>query len=222
MRPTSRLSLVLVAFLACLLVVGPALARDLPDFTRLVAENGPAVVNISTKQSSSASQRLREFSIPNLPQDSPLQDFFRHFFGEEGEIPEDLFQSRSLGSGFIVSPDGYVITNAHVVESGDEIVVRTSDRREFVATLVGTDKRSDIALLKVDAEGLPVARIGSSKACRSVNGCWRSVRPSASSHPPPPASSAPRAAVCRPRTMCPSFRPMSPSIPATRADRSSI
>ncbi|BCU07248.1 DegQ family serine endoprotease [Allochromatium tepidum] len=163
MHPTSRLSLVPVAVLACLLAVGPALGRDLPDFTRLVAENGPAVVNISTKQSPTVSRRLREFSIPNLPEGSPLEDLFRHFFGEEGAIPDDSLQSRSLGSGFFVSGDGYVLTNSHVVESADEIIVRTSDRREFVAKLVGTDKRSDIALLKVEAEGLPAVRIGSSK-----------------------------------------------------------
>jgi serine protease Do len=163
MRPTSRLSLVPVAFLACLLVVGPALGRDLPDFTQLVAENGPAVVNISTQQSPSVSQRLREFSIPNLPEGSPLEDLFRHFFSEEGPLPDDSAQSRSLGSGFFVSSDGYVLTNSHVVESAEEIIVRTSDRREFVAKMVGTDKRSDIALLKVEAEGLPAVRIGSGK-----------------------------------------------------------
>jgi serine protease Do len=163
MRPTSRLLLAPAVLLVCLLAVGPALARDLPDFTRLVAENGPSVVNISTKQSSSVSQRLREFSIPNLPEGSPLEDLFRHFFGEEGALPDDSFQSRSLGSGFFVSSDGYVLTNSHVVEGAEEIIVRTSDRREFVAKLVGTDKRSDIALLKVEAEGLPAARIGSGK-----------------------------------------------------------
>ncbi|EXJ14710.1 HtrA protease/chaperone protein [Imhoffiella purpurea] len=140
-----------------------AVSRELPDFTALVAENGPAVVNISTKQTLSAAPSMRGFSLPELPDDSPLQDFFRHFFGEDGELPDDSIQSRSLGSGFIVSSDGYVLTNSHVVESADEIIVRTSDRREFVAKLIGTDKRSDIALLKVDGDGLPTARIGSSK-----------------------------------------------------------
>lgn len=163
MRPTSRLSLAPAVLLACLMAVGPALGRDLPDFTRLVAENGPAVVNISTKQSSSIAQRLQQYSIPNLPEGSPLEDLFRHFFGEEGTIPDDSQQSRSLGSGFFVSSDGYVLTNSHVVEGAEEIIVRTSDRREFVAKLIGTDKRSDIALLKVEAEGLPAARIGSGK-----------------------------------------------------------
>lgn len=163
MRPTSTLSLALTALLCCALAPGMAVSRELPDFTGLVAENGPAVVNISTKQSLTTAQRPHGFAIPDLPEDSPLQDFFRRFFGDEGETPEDSLQSRSLGSGFIVSPDGYVLTNSHVVEGADEIIVRTSDRREFVAALVGTDKRSDIALLKVPGEGLPTARVGSSK-----------------------------------------------------------
>ncbi|NEX20100.1 DegQ family serine endoprotease [Thiorhodococcus mannitoliphagus] len=163
MRATPKLSIALTALLCCALAPGLASSRELPDFTGLVSENGPAVVNISTKQSGSVSQRLRGFSVPDLPEDSPLQDFFRHFFDEEGEIPDDSFQSRSLGSGFFVSQDGFVLTNSHVVESADEIIVRTSDRREFVASLIGIDKRSDIALLKVDGEQLPAAKIGSSK-----------------------------------------------------------
>ena len=163
MRPTSTLSLALTALLCCALAPGMAVSRELPDFTGLVAENGPAVVNISTKQSLTTAQRPHGFAIPDLPEDSPLQDFFRRFFGDEGDLPEDSLQSRSLGSGVIVSSDGYVLTNSHVIEGADEIIVRTSDRREFVAALVGTDKRSDIALLKVPGEGLPSARIGSSK-----------------------------------------------------------
>lgn len=149
--------------LLAILFAGTALGKELPDFTALVAENGPAVVNISTKQSSSVARHLRDFAIPNLPEGSPLEDFLRRFFGEEGPFPDDDIQSRSLGSGFFISPDGYVLTNAHVVEGAEEIIVRTSDRREFVAKLVGSDKRSDIALLKVDANNLPTVRIGSSK-----------------------------------------------------------
>lgn len=170
MRPLhgyfSASALTLGLLLSWTLAPAQATTRALPEFTALVAENGPTVVNISTKQAVSQSQDLRGFSVPDLPEDSPLQDFFRHFFGDQGEpgaIPEDDQQARSLGSGFIVTPDGYVLTNSHVVEGADEIIVRTSDRREFVATLVGTDKRSDIALLKVDAEGLPTAHIGSAK-----------------------------------------------------------
>jgi serine protease Do len=140
--------------------------RALPEFIGLVAENGPTVVNISTKQVETLPNGFRGFSVPEIPEDSPLQDFFRHFFGDQGEpgeLPDEDQQSRSLGSGFIISTDGYVLTNAHVVESADEIVVRTNDRREFVATLVGADKRSDIALLKVEADGLPAVRMGAAK-----------------------------------------------------------
>jgi serine protease Do len=163
-RPSSALALGLI--LSWFLTSAGATTRALPEFTELVAANGPTVVNISTKQGQSLTQQFQGFSIPDLPEDSPLQDFFRHFFGEQGEpgeAPEDEQQSRSLGSGFIISADGFVLTNAHVVEGADEIIVRTSDRREFVATPVGADKRSDIALLKVDAEDLPAVRIGSAR-----------------------------------------------------------
>jgi serine protease Do len=142
-----------------------SLARALPEFTELVETFGPAVVNISTKQTSQSRRRLHGFSVPDLPEDSPLYDFFRRFFDEEGPIPHDdgYEQSRSLGSGFVISEDGYLLTDAHVVEDADEIIVRTSDRREFLAKLVGRDKRSDIALLKVDAHDLKPVKIGSAK-----------------------------------------------------------
>ncbi|QIK37111.1 DegQ family serine endoprotease [Caldichromatium japonicum] len=156
----SRLSsLVLIG----ILLSGSALAKELPDFTSLVAENGPAVVNISTKQSTSIPRRLRDLPMPKLPDGSPLEEFFRHFFGEDGPLPEDDIQGRSLGSGFFISADGDVLTNAHVVEGADEIIVRTSDRREFIAKVIGSDKRSDIALLKVEATNIPKVHIGSSK-----------------------------------------------------------
>ncbi len=157
----------MAAFLVGLLLfVLPILspARSLPEFTLLVDAYGPAVVNISTRQTSTPVKSPHGFSLPEVPEDSPLNEFFRRFFGEEGgAMPEDDIQARSLGSGFIVSTDGFVLTNAHVVESADEIIVRTSDRREFLATVVGADKRSDIALIKVDADGLPTVKIGTAK-----------------------------------------------------------
>jgi serine protease Do len=134
--------------------------QALPDFTVLVQQNGPTVVNISTKQS--ATSGPQEFGGEDgLPEDSPLYDFFQRFFGDEGQMPEDIDPGRSLGSGFIVSGDGYVLTNSHVVEAADEVIVRTSDRREFVAQIIGADERSDIALLKIDGEDLPSVTIGS-------------------------------------------------------------
>ena len=135
--------------------------RALPDFTTLVESNAPAVVNISTTQKRRAEGRPRlprGMEIPDLPENSPFNEFFRRFFGE-GEIEE--FDSQSLGSGFIISADGYVISNNHVVKNADEVIVRLTDRREFTAEVVGTDERSDVALLKIDAENLPTVRLAS-------------------------------------------------------------
>ncbi len=153
-----------VAALACaatLAASATALARTLPDFIELVERNSPAVVNISTtqkRQAGTAPQLPKGFEMPDLPEDSPFHDFFRRFFGEGGE--GEQFDTESLGSGFIISSDGYVISNNHVVRNADEVIVRLSDRREFSARVVGTDDRSDIALLKIDAEDLPTVRLG--------------------------------------------------------------
>ncbi len=138
-----------------------AFARPLPDFTTLVEEFSPAVVNISTSQKRRQPRRRQQlpkgFEIPDLPEDSPFNEFFRRFFGE-GDIEE--FNTQSLGSGFIISSDGYIISNNHVVKDADEIIVRLSDRREFVAEVIGTDDRSDMALLKIEAVDLPVVKLG--------------------------------------------------------------
>ncbi len=148
-----------VASLLLIFAAGSS-AGTLPDFTGLVDRNSPAVVNISSSQKV-ASQRLpKGLDIPEL-EDTPLGELFRHFFGEGRRMPPEL-RSRSLGSGFVISDDGYVLTNYHVVDSADEVVVRLSDRREFLARVIGADKRSDIALIKIDASNLPVVRIGSS------------------------------------------------------------
>ena len=154
-------SIAVIAVAAACLLPESAFARALPDFTELVESNRTAVVNISTTQRRTApSNRPRlpkGFEIPDLPDDSPFQEFFRRFFGE-GEMDE--FDTQSLGSGFIISSDGYIISNNHVVRNADEVVVRLNDRREFKAAVVGTDERSDVAVLKIDAEGLPVVRLG--------------------------------------------------------------
>jgi serine protease Do len=157
----------LVAFLMMLSVASAAQARNLPDFTGLAAQNSPAVVNISTTQSASAQRRTpREFSMPDLPEDSPFSDLFKHFFGEGLEgfegMPER--ESRSLGSGFVISSDGYILTNHHVVEEADEIQVRFSDRRFYDAEIIGSDKASDVALIKIDAQDLPTVKIGQSQS----------------------------------------------------------
>ncbi len=141
-------------------------ARELPEFTKMVELYGPAVVNISTKQKKSVHSGLpKGLQIPDLPKGGPWDDLFRHFFGPEGEGGEGMpeREARSLGSGFIIDEAGFVLTNNHVVEGADEVLVRLNDRRELVAEVVGADARSDIALLKVDAKNLPVVKLGKSR-----------------------------------------------------------
>lgn len=135
----------------------------LPDFTKLVEENSPAVVNISTTQKVKRHPQMPHgLQLPDIPEDSPFGDLLKRFFGEEGGQMED-YESQSLGSGFIIDAEGYIVTNNHVIKEADEIIVRMSDRREFKAKVVGTDSRSDLALLKIDAKNLPIVKIGSSE-----------------------------------------------------------
>ncbi len=160
---TSTMLLVVLSFGVALQSVQ---ARELPEFTKLVETYGPAVVNISTKQKKKGGHPgLPEgLQIPELPKGGPWDDLFRHFFGEEGkggELPER--EARSLGSGFIIDKSGFILTNNHVVAEADEVLVRLNDRRELIAEVVGTDERSDIALLRVDADDLPVVRLGKSR-----------------------------------------------------------
>ncbi|BCK87903.1 periplasmic pH-dependent serine endoprotease DegQ [Sideroxyarcus emersonii] len=132
-----------------------ALANNLPDFTELVEKQGPAVVNISTTQIIHAPQMFQ--GMPDLPEDDPFYDFFRHF---APQAPHEQ-ESQSLGSGFIISADGYILTNAHVVDHADKITVRLADKRELKAKVIGADKRTDVALLKIEATGLPKVALGS-------------------------------------------------------------
>jgi serine protease Do len=139
----------------------------LPDFADLVDKVGPAVVNIRT------TERVR---LDQDGGDEEMQEFLRRFFGGQmtprgrrgGPVeqpPEERVQ-RGVGSGFIISDDGFVLTNAHVVEGADEVVVTLTDRREFKAKVLGSDARSDVALLKVDGRNLPSVRIGDSSRIR--------------------------------------------------------
>lgn len=138
-------------------------ARDLPDFSALVEKNSAAVVNISTRSKINNSKEPHlQYGFPGVPKNSPFNGFLEKYFGE---IPESAPLSKehsSLGSGFIVSEDGYVITNHHVIKNANEIIVRLNDRREFFAKLIGSDERSDIALLKIDVTGLPILSLGDS------------------------------------------------------------
>ncbi|MGR6034763.1 MAG: DegQ family serine endoprotease [Candidatus Nitrosoglobus sp.] len=151
-----------VFFIVLLLVVSGAQAEGLPDFTELVKKNSPAVVNISTTQKITRKGPSFPPGLHQFPKGSPFDDFFRHFFGDQGEGGPQSFETHSLGSGFIISPDGYIITNYHVIRDADTIIVRLSDRRELEAKVVGSDERSDLALLKVEAEGLPTLKHGDS------------------------------------------------------------
>ena len=140
-------------------------ARELPDFSELVEQASPAVVNISTTQKiKTGGMQLPEgIEIPDMPEGTPFGDLFKHFFGEQGGGAPLEREAQSLGSGFIISDDGYVMTNNHVVKDADEIIVRLTDRRELKAEVIGLDPRSDIALLKIEADNLPVANIGTSE-----------------------------------------------------------
>jgi serine protease Do len=133
-----------------------AQAVALPNFVGLVKQQGPTVVNIS------ATRTLRQEGTPfTVPEDDPFYEFFRRFVPPSG--PRE-FQESSLGSGFIISPDGYILTNSHVVADTDAVMVRLTDKREFKAAVVGSDPRTDIALVKIDSTGLPVAAIGNPQA----------------------------------------------------------
>lgn len=160
-----RLTFVLF-FGMCLSLPVASAKYNLPDFTELVAENASGVVNISTSKQKAVRRGLPPgMEIPEFPEDHPLGDLLRRFFGDQDE-EQDHYQSKSLGSGFIVSEDGYVITNYHVIKDADEIIVKLNDRREKVAEVIGTDSRSDLALLKIDAKSLPVLKIGNSEGMK--------------------------------------------------------
>ncbi|BEV70556.1 MULTISPECIES: DegQ family serine endoprotease [unclassified Paludibacterium] len=135
----------------------------LPDFTQLVERAGPAVVNIQAVRNGPAGE---EESTDAGGQDDPFFDFFKRFMpnpydqGSEGQDQQAPSDSISFGSGFVISQDGYIMTNAHVVQGGNPIKVVMTDKREFKAKLVGLDKRTDVALLKIDASSLPVVKVG--------------------------------------------------------------
>ena len=142
-----------------------AQVRGLPDFTELVEQVGPSVVNIRT------SEKVAARGGADNGMDEQMQDFFRRFgipmpdmprqspHGKRSQ-PQPEEQPRGVASGFILTADGYIMTNAHVVEGADEVVVTLTDKREFKAKIVGADKRSDVAVVKIDATGLPAVKLG--------------------------------------------------------------
>ena len=140
---------------------GTALSKELPDFTELAEKQGPSVVNISVTQVVQGNGN----PFAGMPDDEQFNELFRRFGlpvpgGPRGQAPQQEFKSQSLGSGFIISADGYILTNAHVINAADEVIVKLSDKREFKAKIIGSDRRTDVALLKIDASGLPKVSIG--------------------------------------------------------------
>jgi len=139
----------------------PQLVHGLADFTDLMTEVGPGVVNVETIIGSR--QRLPDTDMENIP------EYFRRFFGPDFPQPEQrpgAPRGRGMGSGFIISPDGYVLTNHHVIDEAQTVTVRLSDRREFEASIVGSDEQYDVALLKIEASDLPVVKVGDSDTLR--------------------------------------------------------
>ena len=140
-----------------------AQARALPDFTDLVEQVGPSVVNIRTLEKVSAE------AGSGSPGEKEMQEFFRRFglpmpnlprSGPRRGQPQDEEQPRGVGSGFVLTADGMILTNAHVLEGADEVMVTLTDKREFKARIIGADKRSDVAVVKIDATGLPAVKVG--------------------------------------------------------------
>jgi len=134
----------------------PAASVLLPDFTAIVERNGPAVVNISVTHEAKEAASTQQFG--RMDPNNPFFEFFRQF---PGAVPRSM-PEHGEGSGFIVSPDGVILTNAHVVNDATEVTVKLTDRREFHAKVIGSDKPSDVAVLKIDATGLPTVKLGSS------------------------------------------------------------
>jgi len=135
-----------------------AAMQQLPDFSQLVQQYGPAVVNISVNATVPAAR-----GMPQRPFDEndPFFQFFKRF-----QMPQDRMPRHGMGSGFIVGADGYILTNAHVVANAADVTVKLSDRRELKAKVIGADRRTDVALLKVDATGLPTVKLGDPKSVR--------------------------------------------------------
>ena len=150
----------------------PQIVTGLPDFTRLVEQVGPGVVNVEAKV---APRKVERAQMPGGQDDQDMPEFFRRIFGPDFQMPpgqggpqgpRQRGGGTSMGSGFIISPDGYVLTNHHVIDGADEVTVKLSDRRELKAKVIGSDQQYDVALLKIDARNLPSIRLGDSNTLK--------------------------------------------------------
>jgi serine protease Do len=152
----------LTASFAWLLITINVSAGNLPEFTELVSDNAAAVVNISTTMKNDEKRAMPQLPPGiEIPEGTPFDELFKHFFDAPNQNPAP-YEAHSLGSGFVLSSDGYILTNYHVIKDADEIIVRFSDRNELEATVLGSDERSDVALLKVEATGLAAVKLGDS------------------------------------------------------------
>ena len=151
-------------------VANPAAVRGLPDFADLVAQVGPAVVNVQVVEKPAGASNSDSDNNDGEDQEDPFGDFFRHFGIPHGAIPQqprNFGPVRGIGSGFIISADGYILTNAHVVNNASKITVKLTDRREFEGKVIGVDERTDVAVIKIVAKAnLPVVHIGDSSKLR--------------------------------------------------------
>lgn len=175
MKLLSLRSHLVAALLSATLVVGfaavspaHAQARELPDFVTLYERNSPSVVSISV--SATPNRNRQRGGNEAQPDREEMEEFFRRYFGgggggSGGRAPRE-FRRQGGGSGFVISSDGLIVTNAHVVEDADEVIVKFSDRRELKAKIVGSDNRTDVAVIKVEATGLPAVRIGNPDVLR--------------------------------------------------------
>ncbi|MBL0028017.1 MAG: DegQ family serine endoprotease [Rhodanobacteraceae bacterium] len=146
-----------IAVFVAAIAVSPLRAQALPDFTQLVERNAPAVVNITARKNAP------DVNDPSQLSEEEVPEIFRRFFGDPRQMPNPGGGERvSGGSGFVISADGYLMTNHHVVDGADEVTVRLKDRREFKAKVIGSDQQSDVALLKIEASGLTAATLGDS------------------------------------------------------------
>ena len=134
----------------------------LPDFTQIVSRNGPAVVNIRVIGSTKTALEGRVQRGPQFDEDDPFFEFFRRFQGPQNPRAQRDRPVFGAGSGFIISPDGVILTNAHVVRDAKEVTVKLQDRREYRARVLGSDPKTDVAVLKIDAKNLPVVPVGKS------------------------------------------------------------
>ena len=161
----SSLAILMMPAVAGLLITHAQIVKGLPDFTELVEVVGPSVVNIRTLER--APRGAQQGGVP----DDEMQELFRRFFGvpipngpnaprQQRPNRQQEEQPRGVGSGFILTSDGFIMTNAHVVDGADQVLVTLPDKREFKAKIVGLDKRSDVAVVKIDSTGLPAVKIG--------------------------------------------------------------